>query len=85
MKVQQKKRRLQQKQQLQQQIQQQQQIQTKRKRNGQDRQKVQWKSRQQTTKTLRLVIKMLRLCHINITSIKKYKDELLARFSNQPM
>jgi exonuclease III len=26
---------------------------------------------------------MLRLCHINITSIKKYKDELLARFSNQ--
>lgn len=26
---------------------------------------------------------MLRLCHINITSIRKYKDELLARFSNQ--
>lgn len=25
---------------------------------------------------------MLKLCHINITSIKKYKDELLARFSN---
>jgi hypothetical protein len=26
---------------------------------------------------------MIRLCHINITSIKKYKDELLARFSDQ--
>lgn len=26
---------------------------------------------------------MIRLCHINITSIRKYKDELLARFSDQ--
>lgn len=25
---------------------------------------------------------MIRLCHVNITSIKKHKDELLARFSD---